>query len=522
MARVSWDQYFMNIAAVVASRSTCPRKYVGAVIVRDRTILSTGYNGSIRGMPHCSDAGHMMENDHCVATIHAEANAIIQAAKNGVMIDGGTVYVTASPCWNCFKQTRERGHPPHRLRRVLPRRAHLRDRCPPGNRAAEFAAGALSHASGRPMRGAPEGRALRLLVALLLATSGVACQSGGASHAGSGGAGPGTGGNAGAAGSHGGGGGGGAAGSGSGGQGNHAGQAGAGGFSGGSGGHAAAGGKGGKGDATAGAGGRAAGAGGLGGSAAAVFARLCGNGIIDQGEDCDDDNMRSGDGCTKICQREAGWTCPQPGEPCDPPRCGDGIRDDNEACDDANTNSGDGCASDCQSIEKGWTCSVPGKHCRSICGDALLEGAEECDDGNTDDGDGCSEGCRVEPAGTCPPGVCGDGVLSCHEACDNGPDNTDGLYGGCTTSCKLGPYCGDANVDSPDEACDSGNRNAGLYMLQPSPSCGWTCQFPAFCGDGHLDSMQGEACDLGADNGQMIQLPDGSRREVCDTRCQFQ
>src|SRR6185369_6664584 len=109
MARVSWDQYFMNIAAVVASRSTCPRKFVGAVIVRDRTILSTGYNGSIRGMPHCSDAGHMMEDGHCVATIHAEANAIIQAARNGVNIDGATNYVTASPCWNCFKQLANAG-----------------------------------------------------------------------------------------------------------------------------------------------------------------------------------------------------------------------------------------------------------------------------------------------------------------------------------------------------------------------------------------------------------------------------
>jgi dCMP deaminase len=114
MARVSWDQYFMNIAAVVASRSTCPRKYVGSVIVRDRTILSTGYNGSIRGMPHCSEEGHMMENDHCVATIHAEANAIIQAAKNGVMIDGGVAYVTASPCWNCFKQLTNGG-----IRRIV-------------------------------------------------------------------------------------------------------------------------------------------------------------------------------------------------------------------------------------------------------------------------------------------------------------------------------------------------------------------------------------------------------------------
>jgi dCMP deaminase len=107
--RASWDEYFMSIAQVVATRSTCPRKYVGAVIVKNRTILSTGYNGSIRGMPHCSEVGHMMEDNHCVATIHAEANAIIQAAKNGVMIDGGTVYVTASPCWNCFKQCANAG-----------------------------------------------------------------------------------------------------------------------------------------------------------------------------------------------------------------------------------------------------------------------------------------------------------------------------------------------------------------------------------------------------------------------------
>src|SRR3954468_6003047 len=108
-ARVSWDEYFMNIAQVVASRSTCPRKYVGSVIVREKTILSTGYNGSIRGMPHCSDVGHMMEDDHCVAAIHAEANAVIQAAKNGVMIDGATNYVTASPCWPCFKMLANSG-----------------------------------------------------------------------------------------------------------------------------------------------------------------------------------------------------------------------------------------------------------------------------------------------------------------------------------------------------------------------------------------------------------------------------
>src|SRR5882672_7261649 len=82
----------MNIARQVATRSTCDRKHVGAVIVRDKTILSTGYNGSIRGMPHCDDVGHDLEGGHCIATIHAEANAILQAAKNGVTIDGAEFY----------------------------------------------------------------------------------------------------------------------------------------------------------------------------------------------------------------------------------------------------------------------------------------------------------------------------------------------------------------------------------------------------------------------------------------------
>src|SRR5205085_5439002 len=114
MERVAWDVYFMRIAQVVASRSTCDRKFVGSVIVRDKTILSTGYNGSIRGMHHCTDVGHMMEDGHCVATLPAETNAIIQAAKNGVAIDGATIYVTASPCWSCFKQIANTG-----MRRIV-------------------------------------------------------------------------------------------------------------------------------------------------------------------------------------------------------------------------------------------------------------------------------------------------------------------------------------------------------------------------------------------------------------------
>jgi len=101
--RVSWEAYFMNIATEVATRSTCDRKRVGAVIVKDKTILSTGYNGSIKGLPHCDEAGHEMVDGHCIRTTHAEANTIVQAAKNGVEINNGEIYITASPCYNCFK-----------------------------------------------------------------------------------------------------------------------------------------------------------------------------------------------------------------------------------------------------------------------------------------------------------------------------------------------------------------------------------------------------------------------------------
>ncbi len=101
--RVNWTEYFMNIAAQVATRSTCDRKNIGAVIVREKTILSTGYNGSIKGAPHCDDIGHDMENGHCIRTVHAEANAVAQAAKYGVSIDNSEIYITASPCLTCFK-----------------------------------------------------------------------------------------------------------------------------------------------------------------------------------------------------------------------------------------------------------------------------------------------------------------------------------------------------------------------------------------------------------------------------------
>ena len=101
--RPDWDSYFMAIATVVASRSTCDRAEVGAVIVRDKRILTTGFNGSPAGQPHCDEVGHLLVDGHCARTIHAELNAIIQAALHGISLRGATCYVTHFPCLNCAK-----------------------------------------------------------------------------------------------------------------------------------------------------------------------------------------------------------------------------------------------------------------------------------------------------------------------------------------------------------------------------------------------------------------------------------
>ena len=103
MARPSWDEYFMELAQVVAKRSTCNRRKVGTVLVRDKRILTTGYNGSPSGLPHCTDVGCLIVDGHCVRAIHAEQNAIIQAALHGITLKGATCYVTSSPCVHCAK-----------------------------------------------------------------------------------------------------------------------------------------------------------------------------------------------------------------------------------------------------------------------------------------------------------------------------------------------------------------------------------------------------------------------------------
>jgi dCMP deaminase len=93
----------MKIAYAVSERSTCDRALVGCVLVLEKRILTTGFNGSPAGQPHCDDVGHLMVEDHCVRTIHAETNAIIQAALHGVSTRGSTCYVTHFPCINCTK-----------------------------------------------------------------------------------------------------------------------------------------------------------------------------------------------------------------------------------------------------------------------------------------------------------------------------------------------------------------------------------------------------------------------------------
>ena len=101
--RPSWDEYFLKLAMLASERATCPRMHCGCVLVKDKYVLSTGYNGSLPGLPHCDDAGCLIVDNHCVRTNHAEMNAIAQAARHGISIDCATAYVTNMPCTTCAK-----------------------------------------------------------------------------------------------------------------------------------------------------------------------------------------------------------------------------------------------------------------------------------------------------------------------------------------------------------------------------------------------------------------------------------
>ncbi len=248
--------------------------------------------------------------------------------------------------------------------------------------------------------------------------------------------------------------------------------------------------------------------------AALVRIELCGNGRVDNAEECDDGNRVPADGCDMKCRLECGNRVLEGAEACDDGNrlngdgcsaacqveelCGNGVRNPGETCDDGNRRGGDGCSA---------VCAVE-------CGNGQIDGAEACDDGNTRNGDGCSDTCSIEAQ-------CGDGVVQAGEACDGGAHCTaqcqlrcsngrvdagetcdDGNLAngdGCSAACQIEPGCGDGQVQGAEE-CDDANNAAG-------DGCSPTCRIERACGNGAIDA--GESCDDANDvNG------DG-----CDTLC---
>lgn len=191
----------------------------------------------------------------------------------------------------------------------------------------------------------------------------------------------------------------------------------------------------------------------------------CGDGVLGTGEECDDGNIKSNDGCSAMCRIETA-----------PPNCGDGNKDDDEECDDGNTSNGDGCSVICR-IEAD----------AQKCGDGTLDDGEDCDDGNLVSGDGCSATCELESA------LCGNNTKDEGEACDDG--NT--ISGdGCRADCLSDETCGN-KIKDEGEACDDGNTNNG-------DGCRADCLSNERCGNKVLDEHKGEQCD---------------GEEWCDTLC---
>ena len=102
-SRPKWDEYFLKLAMLASERSTCPRMHCGCVLVKDRFVLATGYNGSLPHQPHCEDVGCLIVDKHCVRTNHAEINALVQATVHGISTKGSTAYITNMSCTTCSK-----------------------------------------------------------------------------------------------------------------------------------------------------------------------------------------------------------------------------------------------------------------------------------------------------------------------------------------------------------------------------------------------------------------------------------
>jgi cysteine-rich repeat protein len=193
---------------------------------------------------------------------------------------------------------------------------------------------------------------------------------------------------------------------------------------------------------------------GTGGTGGAGGGAVCGDGILEPPEQCDDGNTISGDGCDPDCKIEAGYTCAGQPSVCTS-TCGDGVVAGDEQCDDGNTKPGDGCSAIC-TIEPGYTCTGAPSVCTATCGDGIVTGAETCDDGNDTPGDGCSATCTIEKGWSCSgvpsacKTVCGDGIVAGAEECDDGANN--GLLDGCNDTCKKCRFVETEPNDTPAQA----------------------------------------------------------------------
>lgn len=239
---------------------------------------------------------------------------------------------------------------------------------------------------------------------------------------------------------------------------------------------------------------------------------VCGDGIVDAGEACDDGGTAAGDGCSATCAIETGYSCGGEPSTCDG-ICGDGLIIGSELCDDGNTAPGDGCDAAC-AIESGFACGGEPSACDGICGDGAILGSESCDDGNVAPGDGCDASCDVETGFSCVSepsscsGICGDGLLRGSEACDDGGTTPgDGCNAFCLVelgfSCAGEPsscdgICGDGLIFGT-ETCDDANAAPGdgcsaICQTEAGFNCtGTPSNCAGVCGDGLVRGL--ETCD---------------------------
>jgi cysteine-rich repeat protein len=260
----------------------------------------------------------------------------------------------------------------------------------------------------------------------------------------------------------------------------------------------------------------------------------CGNGTVNDGEQCDDGNKTPGDGCSAICQIPAGWSCSGSPSVCTMAGvCGDGILGASEACDDKNTTSGDGCSADCKTVETGYECRVPARRCVPACGDGKIIGMEQCDDGNVVADDGCSPTCQIEPGASCTgmpsvckASICGNGMKEGNEGCDCGTSLTgpwptgcggpNGLFfgdaSGCSKTCTKEPSCrtgattqacaiscGNGAVEM-GEACDDGNLDDG-------DGCSKTCTLEGGFMCSSVAQPDTAPCTQTGNTGECLSLP---------------